>query len=129
MLVLFLLGLLLVTAAVQGEEEGAPGFLRPMCQGQLKWVPANLKKPYIVLLNGGHCPSWRTRQFFTKLPQQTHLTLPRGLPFAFLCGACHKATSRLEENISISHTTRSYDPYLLPQVSCRSTSSLTSTSR
>ena len=96
-----------------------PNSLRPQCPNILKWVPGLLKKPLTVLLNNGYCPSWGSRNFFSKQRQPahiTHLTLPKGIPFAVLCGHCHRASSAAATSLTITHAPGYGQEQVLPQV-------------
>lgn len=68
----------------------------------LIWAPLYLKSPYVTFMNDFHNPSWRTRHPLTKQPERLRdLRLPRGVPFAVICGACFQR-SVVPTNLTIS---------------------------
>ena len=77
--------------------------IRPYCNyPNHYWIPIVTKHPpYMTFLNDDICPSWQTRDSFTKTRRQTHLQLPAGVPFSFYCSACYWPTKR---NFSIEVT-------------------------
>lgn len=68
----------------------------------LIWAPLYLKSPYVTFMNDFQKPTWRTRHPITKEPEQLRdLRLPRGVPFAVICGACFQR-SIVATNLTIS---------------------------
>lgn len=88
----------------------------------IRWVPYYLRpdrRMFSSMMNSKSCPSWMTRNILTKQPQHIHLTLPRGMPFAYFCGLCHRP-SRVATNITMIHTTAETQPIAqVTNVFCR----------
>ena len=64
------------------------GYVRPQCMRGMPWVIYHAHRPYLMMFNSPHCPSWMTKHIITKERQNTHLTLPKGIPFSAQCGSC-----------------------------------------
>lgn len=67
------------------------------------WAPmTSLKSPYVTFINDFNRPTWWTRHALTKKRERLHhLSLPREVPFAVVCGACFQH-SILNPNLTIS---------------------------
>ena len=81
-------------------ERGSAAF--NSCGPKFQWAPPRAPRyPYMTFLNDAICPSWTTRHHITKDPRNNaNLVLPRGVPFAFACGACFQ-TSKLKANLTL----------------------------
>lgn len=76
--------------------------------GLLHWAPLRLKSPYLTFINNYYSPSWRTRHPITKEEEALrNLQLPRGVPFAVVCGACFQR-SGVAANLTVSVSGHEY---------------------
>ncbi|XP_076067507.1 uncharacterized protein LOC143040385 [Oratosquilla oratoria] len=76
----------------------AEGLMGMSTKTNLYWAPHTIQKPYITYLNDFVFPSWKTKHHMTmERLSRTHLTLPRGVPFAAVCGACYSRSKHQGE--------------------------------
>jgi len=75
---------------------------RAQCANPMHWVPFKVKNPYTSLLNHEFCPTWFTRNFFTRATVSTSIKVPRDLPLSLVCGFCVGRGSEREPNITVT---------------------------
>lgn len=115
----FFLYLIVISSNGVEAEDG----LRTNCPPYPRWAPGFLKRPLVTLLSDPYCPSWMSRDFFTKMRNRNvELRIRKGLPMGLTCGFCVNPSSSIRPEISMSFESSQGDVRKVATLSLKSSS-------